>query len=81
MHAVEEAVFLADRIVFLASHPGRVAREIEPEFKRHGRIADKETFIALAPARALQGEIMALMRAESAARSAPGTGGKSGESG
>ena len=73
-HDIEEAVFLADRILFLASRPGRLAREIVPAFKREGRITDKEAFVRLEPARALQGEIMGLMRAESLARAVPPAG-------
>ncbi|MFA9272494.1 MAG: ABC transporter ATP-binding protein, partial [Baekduiaceae bacterium] len=33
-HDLEEAVFLADRVIVLASHPGRVAAEIRVPFAR-----------------------------------------------
>ncbi|MRX50033.1 ATP-binding cassette domain-containing protein [Paracoccus sp. S-4012] len=33
-HSVEEAVYLSDRIVVMASHPGRIAREITIELDR-----------------------------------------------
>jgi NitT/TauT family transport system ATP-binding protein len=62
-HDLEEAIFLADKIVFLSSHPGRVKKEIVPAFKS-GRIADKEQLVRLTGYSELEGELMHMMREE-----------------
>jgi len=63
-HDLEEAIFLADKIVFLSSHPGRVKEEIVPEFKNGARIAEKETVIGLDGYAELEARLMRLMREE-----------------
>ena len=42
-HALEEALFMADRVVVMASHPGRIARIVEVPFPRP-RSRDLKTF-------------------------------------
>ena len=37
-HSIEEAVYLSDRIVLLASNPGRVSQVITPDIPRGGDI-------------------------------------------
>jgi len=61
-HDIEEAIFVADKIVFMSRHPGRVHRIIVPEFKGGERIADKEALIAREGYAELEREIMRLMR-------------------
>ncbi|MBN2906722.1 MAG: ABC transporter ATP-binding protein [Rhodobacteraceae bacterium] len=63
-HDLEEAIFLADKIVFLSSHPGRVKEEIRPAFKAGKRIDDKEVVIKLDGYSDLEGHLMHLMREE-----------------
>ena len=63
-HDIEEAIFLADKIVFLSSHPGRIKEEIIPDFKPASRIRDKEHMIQLPGYSDLERRIMRLMREE-----------------
>ncbi|MFK7746574.1 MAG: ABC transporter ATP-binding protein [Roseobacter sp.] len=63
-HDLEEAIFLADKIVFLSSHPGQIKEQIIPEFKRGARIAGKEEMIGLDGYATLEKKLMRLMREE-----------------
>ena len=42
-HDLEEALFMADRVVVMSSHPGRIARIVEVPFERP-RSRDLKTF-------------------------------------
>ena len=46
-HDIEEAIFLADKIIFMSRHPGRLKEEIIPDFKAGKRVADKEHIVQL----------------------------------
>lgn len=63
-HDLEEAIFLADKIIFLSSHPGQLKEEIVPGFKKGARIADKEHIIRLEGYSDLEEKLMRLMREE-----------------
>ena len=63
-HDLEEAIFLADKIIFLSNHPGRVKEEIIPAFKAGKRIADKEHIIQMNGYSDLEEKLMRLMREE-----------------
>ena len=65
-HDIEEAIFLADKIIFLSSHPGRIKEEIIPDFKPVARIKDKEHMIQLPGYALMETKIMRLMREEGA---------------
>lgn len=64
-HDIEEALFLADRIVFMSRHPGRVREDIEVSFKKGQRYSSKEELLALAGYSDLDRRIMQMMREES----------------
>ena len=63
-HDIEEAIFVADRIVFMSRHPGTVAANIVPAFKGGRRWSRKEEVMALPGYVELERQIMQLMRAQ-----------------
>ncbi|GHE03690.1 ABC transporter ATP-binding protein [Defluviimonas sp. 20V17] len=63
-HDIEEAIFLADKIEFLSSHPGRLREEIIPDFKPAKRIRNKEQLLELDGFAETERKIMRLMREE-----------------
>ena len=64
-HDIEESIFLADKIVFLSSHPGRLREEIVPAFKPKTRIRNKELLLELPGYGEMERKIMRMMREES----------------
>lgn len=63
-HDIEEAIFLADKIVFLSSHPGRLREVITPDFKPVSRIRTKEHVLELPGYSEIEHRIMRMMREE-----------------
>jgi NitT/TauT family transport system ATP-binding protein len=64
-HDIEESIFLADKIVFLSSNPGRLREEIVPAFKPATRIRNKEHLLELPGYGEMERKIMRMMRQES----------------
>ena len=64
-HDIEESIFLADKIVFLSSHPGRLREEIMPDFKPAARVRNKEHLLELPGYGEMERKIMRMMREES----------------
>jgi ABC-type nitrate/sulfonate/bicarbonate transport system ATPase subunit len=66
-HDIEEAIFLADRIIFMSRHPGTIAANIVPEFKQGKRWRRKEDVLELTGYSALERTIMRMMREQASA--------------
>lgn len=63
-HDISEALFLADRIVFLSRHPGRIREILTMEFKQGARIPSKEELIETPGYREIERKILHMMREE-----------------
>jgi NitT/TauT family transport system ATP-binding protein len=63
-HDLEEAIFLADRIVFMSRHPGTVRENVVTEFKCGRRFASHEEMMEAKGFHELERNIMQLMRDE-----------------
>jgi ABC-type nitrate/sulfonate/bicarbonate transport system ATPase subunit len=63
-HDLEEAIFLADRIIFMSRHPGTVRENVVTEFKGGRRFASHEEMIEAKGFYELEKRIMHLMRDE-----------------
>jgi NitT/TauT family transport system ATP-binding protein len=61
-HDVDEAIFLADRIVFLSPRPGRVKEIIRMDFKRSASIERKEDLLENPEFQRVSRHVMANMR-------------------
>ncbi|MGE3873769.1 MAG: ATP-binding cassette domain-containing protein, partial [Parvibaculaceae bacterium] len=63
-HDIEEAIYLADRIVFFTRQPGRIKADLSVDFKMGRRYLRKEELIALAGYGELERRLFAMMREE-----------------
>lgn len=66
-HDIQEAIFLADSIVFLSAHPGRLKTVLDLEFKRGKTLRSKEELIRTDGYLDCEQQIIAMMRAEARA--------------
>jgi len=67
-HDVEEAIFLADRIIFLSANPGSVKENMTMDFKKGHLGNDKESIVELPGYYEMDKKIMRMMREESSRR-------------
>jgi ABC-type nitrate/sulfonate/bicarbonate transport system ATPase subunit len=63
-HDIEEAIFLADHIIFMSRHPGTVRENLVTEFKRGRRFASHEEMMEADGFYEMSKKIMLLMRQE-----------------
>ena len=63
-HDLEEAIFLADRIIFMSRHPGTVRENVVTEFKGGRRFASHEEMMEVDGFYELEKSLMCLMRDE-----------------
>jgi NitT/TauT family transport system ATP-binding protein len=63
-HDIEEAIYLADRIIFFSRQPGRIKADIPLTFKGGRRIKMKEELLELPGYAELERELFAMMREE-----------------
>jgi len=63
-HDIPEALFLADRIIFLSRHPGRIKDILTMDFKQGRRISSKEELIETPGYIELERKILHMMRQE-----------------
>lgn len=61
-HDIAEALFLADRVIFLSSHPGRIKEVLPMDFKQGRRISSKEELIEIPGYIELERSILQMMR-------------------
>jgi len=63
-HDLEEAIFLADRIIFMSRHPGTVREILQPAFKQGRRFSSHEEMMEAKGYYELDRHLMHLMRDE-----------------
>jgi NitT/TauT family transport system ATP-binding protein len=63
-HDIDEAIFLADHIIFMSRHPGTVRENLVTEFKRGRRFASHEEMMEADGFYEMSKKIMLLMRQE-----------------
>jgi NitT/TauT family transport system ATP-binding protein len=63
-HDIEEAIYLADRIIFFSRQPGRIKADIPLTFKGGRRYKQKEELLELPGYAELERELFAMMREE-----------------
>jgi ABC-type nitrate/sulfonate/bicarbonate transport system ATPase subunit len=64
-HDIDEALFLADHIVFMSTHPGTKREDLWTDFKNGVRIRDKEEILGMNGYRDMETKILRMMREES----------------
>jgi NitT/TauT family transport system ATP-binding protein len=69
-HDIEEAIYLADRIIFFSRQPGRVKADLHVEFKKGRRFQRKEELISEPGYAEMERLLFAMMREEIRERAA-----------
>jgi NitT/TauT family transport system ATP-binding protein len=68
-HDLEEAIFLADRIIFMSRHPGTVRENLVTSFKKGRRFSSHEEMLEADGFPELEKHIMRMMREETCSES------------
>tara|TARA_B100000768_G_scaffold44543_1_gene43321 strand:- start:1951 stop:2781 length:831 start_codon:yes stop_codon:yes gene_type:complete len=63
-HDIQEAIYLADRIIFFTRQPGKIKADIQMEFKNGKRFAKKEELIGMPGFVEMEKRLYAMMREE-----------------
>ena len=63
-HDIQEAIYLADRIIFFTKSPGRIKADISTDFKEGKRFTRKEDLLVLPGYVDLERKLFAMMREE-----------------
>jgi len=63
-HDIQEAIYLADRIIFFTRQPGRIKADITMEFKNGRRFAQKEELISTPGYVEMERQLFSMMREE-----------------
>jgi NitT/TauT family transport system ATP-binding protein len=63
-HDIEEAIYLADRIIFFSRQPGRIKADLQLEFKKGRRFPRKEELITEPGYAEMERLLFAMMREE-----------------
>ena len=63
-HDIQEAIYLADRIIFFTRQPGRIKADITMEFKNGRRFAQKEELISAPGYVEMERQLFSMMREE-----------------
>ena len=63
-HDIQEAIYLADRIVFFTRQPGRIKADMTTEFKQGQRFPKKEDLISQSGYAEMEARLFAMMREE-----------------
>ena len=74
-HDIEEAIYLADRIVFFTRQPGRIKADMTLDFKEGRRFPRKEDLVSLPGYAEMEQRLFAMMREEIQAPASPGAAG------
>ena len=63
-HDIQEAIYLADRIIFFTRQPGKIKADIQMEFKNGKRFAKKEELLGMPGFVEMEKRLYAMMREE-----------------
>jgi NitT/TauT family transport system ATP-binding protein len=63
-HDIQEAIYLADRIIFFTRQPGKIKADIQMEFKNGKRFTRKDELLGMPGFVEMEKQLYAMMREE-----------------